>query len=68
MNITEAMLEYDLRLTLSPRWLVHDATGFMVYEQKRNQRGAKIVCQTDDEAIAVKALINEEAIEVELAI
>ena len=63
MTLIEAMQSNELvYVAYAPRWLAYENGKFVVYEHLRYGDGkVRIVCETDSEAIAVAALLNEEA-------
>ncbi len=61
MTLIEAMKSNGLvYVAYAPRWLIYEGGSFTVYEQIYHKK-VRRVCETDSEAIAVAALLNEEA-------
>ena len=65
MNILEALLHHNIRVSNGDRWLVRDemylVTGeFVVYECPRYARKTKEIYRGMDEEEAVRILIGEE--------
>lgn len=62
MTIKELLLSdiFDVRVSHGNRWLFGSENGFAVYEHPYRARNTKLLYSGQDEAKAVKALINEE--------
>lgn len=63
MTIIEALQNKDnlLRITCGWRWLCGDGEGgWVVYEHPYHAKKSKVVCQTEDESAAVRALLDDE--------
>lgn len=61
-TIAEALQDNDanLRISNGDRWLVGDGNnGWIVYDRSRYARSSIVVIETQDEALAVEALLKD---------
>ncbi len=60
MTLKDALRFPDARLSNEYRWLVMDDGGrFGVYERQPYAKNVKVIIETDDESMAVAALVQE---------